>query len=65
MEKFTLSPVPTYTIIKQEKRPELNLETGRTETSKILPSCKIVDRWYSTDRLDREDTHWESVILKI
>ena len=32
---------------------------------KTLPSCKIVDRWYSADRLDREDTHWESVILRI
>ena len=28
-----------------------------------LPGCMIVDRWSNSDSLDRQDVHWESVLI--
>lgn len=30
-----------------------------------LPGCMIVDRWSNSDSLDRQDVHWESVIISV
>ena len=33
--------------------------------TKVLPGCTIMDRWSNSDSLDRQDVHWESVIISV